>query len=476
MTAQASNLLIHIIEDNEEFASVLAARLSVHGFSVLTLKTGKDYDRVIAKAIPNIILLDVQLPDISGLELLRKLQQDYHEIPIIIMTAFGSEKIAVEAIKSGAYDYVKKPVDFDELLLTISRAIQRSELHVENMRLRSRISRESKFRNMLGASPLMQTIFNQITTIVDTDANVFIEGETGTGKDLIAQAIHFEGKRKTGPWVTVNCAAIAENLFESELFGHVKGAFTNAISNKVGKLKLAHGGTVFLDEVTELTLAQQAKLLRVVQDGSFSPVGSAATATINLRYIAATNADIADCLRAGTFRLDLYYRLAVIGIKVPPLRERSADILLLAENFLKGFAEHYQKPITGLHPDVCEAMIRYPWPGNVRELENVIERAVIMTTSGVLDLNDFPLLGKSDATQTKTEVQFKPELSAGGEVVAYKQAKSEFERNYLLYLLTKTNGNMSLAGRKSGINRADLYRLMKKNKLQVAHYRKSNDD
>ncbi|MBN2054185.1 sigma-54-dependent Fis family transcriptional regulator [bacterium] len=462
---------ILVVEDNPDFTALLRARLEHEHYIVYSTNKGADADRLLERSVPNLVLLDFKLPDMDGLTLLATIREEYSEIPVIMMTAFGSENLAVQAMKAGAYDYIKKPIDMEELLLVAARAIAQHRLHVENRRLKGQISRDNRFRNILGASNVMQSIFNQIAHILDSDTNLFISGETGTGKDLIAKAIHFEGVRKNGPWISLNCAAITENLFESELFGHVKGAFTGAIRNNKGKIPAADGGTLFLDEITELSFTAQAKLLQVIQDGTFTPVGSHEVRQADVRFIAATNSDIQKSLDINQFRNDLFYRLAVFTINVPPLRERASDILLLADSFLQRMSERYSKPTRGFDPEVQEALIRYRWPGNVRELENLVERAVIMSSGPLIGLKDLTFAARPDPPHHTAFLDMNDEPSSQHAIVTFKRAKRIFEKNYLVYLLNRSKGNISLASRLSGVNRSDLYRILKKYDLELPDFR-----
>jgi DNA-binding NtrC family response regulator len=473
MKQRAAKKMILVVEDNPEFQEIMRAKLLQNGYEVEITPTAAGCLELLQTRIPDTILLDMKLPDAEGQELLREIRKRIAEVPVIVMTAYGSERTAVECMKHGAEDYLKKPIDLDELVLSLEKCIKRSELRVENIRLKRKLGRQHRFHNLLGMSPAMQEVFDKITSILDTSANVFIEGETGTGKEMVAAAIHHEGSRRDGPFVPINCAAIPENLFESELFGHVKGAFTGAIRNHTGKIVLADGGTLFLDEVSEMPPRLQAKLLRVIQDGEVMPVGGTSPIRVDVRFVAATNRELDQALRDGSFRQDLYYRLAVVTLKLPPLRERAADILLLAEEFLRKSTERHGKSIRGFSGQAREALVRYHWPGNVRELENKIERAVLMCTGEVVEAADLEL-GEPRVSGAGEELLGSPEVCAGPPP-AYREAKSAFERRYLEALLRHTRGNVSVASQISGIHRPDIYRMVRKHGLDIDEFRSAGE-
>jgi len=378
--------LILVVDDDASLRRVLEYNLTSAGYSVVAASSGEEGLALFAAKKPSLIISDMQMPGISGLQLLAAVKAGSPETLVIIITAFGSVDMAVEAMKAGAYDYITKPFNRDELLITVAKALQFTGMAEENRRLKSELAERSAGRPLVGTSPAMERVYQIISKVADTDASVMITGESGTGKELVARAIHRQSGRRSGPFVTINCAAIPRDLLESELFGHVKGAFTGAIKDKAGKLELADGGTIFLDEVGELPLELQPKLLRVLQERVVEPVGGVSSRKLDLRVISATNVDIDKALADGSLREDIYYRLAVIPLHLPPLRERREDIPLL----IRFFCEKHASPQVQFDRQAMEAMERYPWPGNVRELENTVERILILRSADAVTLADIP--------------------------------------------------------------------------------------
>jgi two-component system NtrC family response regulator len=377
--------VILVVDDDASLRRVLEYNLTAAGYSVVAAASGEEGLSLFATTRPSLIITDMNMPGISGLQLLASVKERSPEALVIIITAFGSVDIAVEAMKAGAYDYITKPFNRDELQLIVAKALQFTGMAEENRRLKSELA-DRGGRTLVGTSPAMERIYQVIAKVADTDASVLISGESGTGKELAARAIHGQSSRRAGPFVAINCAAIPRDLLESELFGHVKGAFTGAVKDKAGKLELADGGTIFLDEVGELPLELQPKLLRVLQEREVEPVGGVKSRKLDLRVIAATNIDIDKALSEGTLREDLYYRLAVIPLHLPPLRERRDDIPLLIRFFCTrlGYGQ------VQFDRDALEALSRYPWPGNVRELENTVERILVMRSAEIVSLEDVP--------------------------------------------------------------------------------------
>jgi len=377
---------ILVVDDDESLRRVLEYNLSSAGYSVIAASSGEAGLSLFRESRPALIISDMKMPGMSGVQLLEAVKTISPETLVIIITAFGSVDMAVEAMKAGAYDYITKPFNRDELLLTVAKALQFTGMAEENRRLKSELAERSAGRSLIGTSAAMEKIYQVIGKVADTDASVLITGESGTGKELVARAIHRQSGRSQGPFVTINCAAIPRDLLESELFGHVKGAFTGAVKDKAGKLELADGGTIFLDEVGELPIELQPKLLRVLQERVVEPVGGVRSRKLDLRVISATNVDIDKALADGSMREDLYYRLAVIPLQLPPLRQRREDIPLL----VRFFCDRYGAADVQFDRQAMEAMESYAWPGNVRELENTVERILILRSGDTVCLEDIP--------------------------------------------------------------------------------------
>jgi two-component system response regulator HydG len=370
------------------------------------------------------------------------------------MTAYSSVETAVEALKKGAYDYLTKPLDFPKLRLTIERAMEHAQLKTENRFLKETIGRHFDLQNIIGRSPEMVALLETVAQVAPSEATVMITGESGTGKELIAGAIHHNSPRREGPYIKINCAALTETLLESELFGHEKGAFTGAERLKEGRFRQAHGGSLFLDEVGEMPLTMQVKLLRVLQEREITRVGGERVIKVDVRLIVATNKDLPAQIKAGLFRKDLYYRLNVVRLEMPVLRERSEDIPLLAQSFVKRFSERNQKIIKGLTPQAMDQLLRYDWPGNVRELMNVIERGVVLSRSAFLDTEDLPI--------TQHHRGKPPEQSGSVGDADSDMPLEEVEKATILRILASTGGNKSEAARRLGITRKTLHRKLKK--------------
>ena len=377
---------ILIIDDDTSLRRVLEYNLQEAGYAVATAASGEEGLRLFAEVAPSLVITDMKMSGMDGMQVLKGVKEQAPETLVIIITAFGSVDMAVEAMKQGAYDYITKPFNRDELRLTVAKALQFTGMAAENRRLKSELSDRSDFRTIVGSSREMERVFDIVRKVADTEAPVLITGESGTGKELVARSIHANSSRKNAPFVAINCAAIPRDLLESELFGHVKGAFTGAIKDKTGRFQLADGGTLFLDEVGELPVELQPKLLRALQEKTVDPVGGTKTFKIDVRVVAATNLNMEKALADGTFREDLYYRLSVIPIHLPPLRERRDDIPLLLRYFCGkhgAVTVSFDKPALG-------ALIAYGWPGNVRELENTVERLLIMRNADIITLDDLP--------------------------------------------------------------------------------------
>ncbi len=439
---------ILIVEDEEKLQRVLELQLRSADFEVDKAATAEAAFSFAERA--DLILTDLRLPGMSGIELLSTIRRQNARTPIIVMTAFGSVETAVDAMKKGAADFLLKPFSLDHLMTVIQKALAVRELQDENSRLRAELGRRYEFDNIIGRSPGMQEIFATIDRVAPTRATVLLAGESGTGKDLIARAIHFHSPRANKPFVKINCTAIPENLMESELFGYEKGAFTGANTTKPGKFEQADTGTAFLDEIGDVPGSIQVKLLRVLQEREFERLGSNKTRQIDVRIVAATNQDLRAALEQGTFREDLYYRLNVVPINIPPLRERHEDIPFLAEHFVKKLGAANASKVESISEEAIERLLAYHWPGNVRELENVIERSLVLCAGTRLEAADIKLDTAPRARQAATGDGFLPE----------GVTLDEYEQSIIREALRRAEGNKSQAARLLGLTRNALrYRL-----------------
>ena len=383
---------ILIVDDEKNYPLILGAVLEEEGFEILTANSATEALDIIKASDVDLVLTDMKMPVMSGIELLERIKIKDPDLPVIMMTAYGTVDKAVEAMEKGAYSYLLKPFDNERLIIYVNKAISMYRVIKENRRLRNAVTSRYSFGNIIGKSKQMNKVFDTIRKVAPTGATVLIEGESGTGKELVAKSIHFNSTRRDGPFVAVNCAALAESLLESELFGHEKGAFTGAMAMKKGRFERADGGTLFLDEIGELSPGLQVKLLRVLQEKVIERVGGTKVMSVNIRVIAATNKDLKQEMQAGRFREDLYYRLNVVNIVLPPLSQRREDIRLLLEHFLKKYANERRSgtPVAGIDPEAEKLFFDYSWPGNVRELENIIERVVILSTGNMITVKDLP--------------------------------------------------------------------------------------
>jgi two-component system NtrC family response regulator len=383
---------ILIVDDEKNYLLVLSAVLEEEGYEVLTTASSLEALEIQKASDVDLVLTDMKMPGMDGIEVLEQIKSRDPELPVIMMTAHGTVDKAVEAMQKGAYSYILKPFDNERLTLYVKKAIATYEVVKENRRLRNAVESQYQFGNIIGKSKAMRDVFEIIQKVAPSNATVLIEGESGTGKELVAKSIHFNSPRRDNPFVAVNCSALAESLLESELFGHERGAFTGAVSSKKGRFELAHGGTLFLDEIGELSANLQVKLLRVLQEKTIERVGGVRSIVVDIRVIAATNRNLKDELRVGRFREDLFYRLNVVHIVIPPLRLRWEDIRLLVDHFIKKYASSNQSavPVKGLSQEVIRLFYEYNWPGNIRELENVIERAIILCEDGLITIKDLP--------------------------------------------------------------------------------------
>jgi DNA-binding NtrC family response regulator len=425
-------------------------------YEVFLAKNAEEAFLQIKEHSPDIVLLDIILPDLDGLKVLEKIKQKEPDVIVIMITATRTVKTAVEAMKLGAYDYVTKPFDTEELSLIIRRALSTQALEKEVRYLREEIDKSCGFGNIVGKSKVIEDVFKIVRQIADSKSTVLIMGESGTGKELISRAIHYNSNRRNYPFVTINCAAIPETLIESELFGHEKGAFTNAIEKKLGRFEVAHEGTLFLDEIGELSLATQAKILRFLEEKEFNRVGGSKTIKVDVRLITATNKDLTQLLKKGGFREDLFYRINVVPIIIPPLRERKEDILLLIDHFTKKFNEENKKNVKGVSKEAIELMMNYEWPGNVRELENLIERVIALTPNEYIQSNELPL-----SLINISKINGLKEYILDGKV-PFLKAEEEFERGIILDALKRSNYVQSHAAEMLGISRRILKYKMDK--------------
>ncbi|HQU72381.1 MAG TPA: sigma-54 dependent transcriptional regulator [Calditrichia bacterium] len=437
---------ILLVEDDVNTLNGLSEILIDEGYDIGKAKNASQAMKAIQDREYELILLDYLLPDQDGLSVSGKILADQPGLPIIMMTAFGTIKNAVEAMKLGIFDYLTKPINLDELLIQIPRALESRRLERENQDLRQKINQTYSFDNIVGISGKMQSVFAKVTKVANSDATVLLRGESGTGKELVARAIHFQSRRREQPMVEINCASIPESLLESELFGHEKGAFTGAYKTKKGRFELAHRGTIFLDEIGDLPLSLQAKLLRVLQERTFSRVGGVENIEVDVRLVAATNADLEEKMKANLFREDLYYRLNVIPIILPPLRERLEDIGPLTHHFVAKYAHKDNRQIAGLTDEAMALMMAYDWPGNVRELENAIENAVVMCESQKIGIDDLP--GYLKGRRATDSPVFDAILNDSS--LSYKDKLEACEREIIRQALADNQNNKTHAARKLG--------------------------
>jgi two-component system, NtrC family, response regulator PilR len=449
---------ILIVDDERSMREFLAIHLRRAGHRVEVAPGGSEALATIKSREFDLVITDLRMPDIDGMVVLEQAKQQHADTQVIVVTAFATTETAIAAMKAGAYDYLTKPFKIDEVSLVVERALERRLLARDNLTLRDEIKGRYKLDRLLGKSPAMQRVFDTLRKTGPGRASVLLIGESGTGKELAARALHELSQRAEGPFVGVNCGAIPETLLESELFGHVKGSFTGAHVDKQGLFEAAHCGTLLLDEVAELPVAMQVKLLRVLQERKVKPVGGVVEREIDVRIVAATNRDLETEVEKGTFRQDLFYRLDVIRIRLPPLRERREDLPLLVEHFLRKFSAEHGRKVGSVAPEVMQALMSYHFPGNVRELENLIERGVILSTGDILALDAFPNLGHlSSPTPSLGTAPFVPETGLDLERVV-----EDFERSIIISALERTGGNRTEAARLLNVSFRSLrYRLSK---------------
>ena len=454
---------ILVVDDEKNYLTILSAILEDEGFEVLTAPGGFEALEVHKSSDLDLILTDMKMPKMDGIELLENIKESDPDLPVIMMTAHGTVDKAVEAMQKGAYTYILKPFDNERLIIYVKKATSMYQVVKENRRLRNAVESQYRFGNLIGKSKKMRDIFDTIQKVAPSGATVLIEGESGTGKELVARSIHFNGPRREKPFVAVNCSALAENLLESELFGHEKGAFTGAVASKKGRFELADGGTLFLDEIGELSPNLQVKLLRVLQEKLFERVGGVRTISVDIRIIAATNKDLQQEMQDGRFREDLYYRLNVVHIVLPPLKERQEDIRLLVNHFIKKYASERQSaaPVTGVDQEVDRLFFDYNWPGNIRELENVIERVMILCPGEIIRVSDLPK-GFKDNVYNTLHLDGIPADAKLYDTLALIE-KALIER-----ALKMSNNVQSHAAAMLGIGKSGLNQKIKKYNLEVS--------
>jgi len=449
---------ILVVDDDQGLLTLMKIRLEAAGYKAIVSESGEQAIACEQDDLYDMAIVDLKLNGMNGMTLLERLLHVHPHLPVIILTAHGTIASAVEATKKGAYDYLTKPFDPKDLLHRIEKALEVRKLRGEVEQLRSLVRERYHPDNIIASSEKMHFVLRQVAQIAVTDSTVCLYGESGTGKELIAKSIHAMSGRARNPFIAINCGAIPEGLLENELFGHAKGAYTGANQVHRGLLRQAHGGTLFLDEIGELSPALQVKFLRVLQEQEFYPLGAGQPTKVDFRLIAATNQDLWEAVAVGKFREDFYYRIHVIPVVLPPLRERQEDIPLLAHHFLQRFAQTVRKEVTGFSPAAMQQLMLYQWPGNVRELANVVERAVVLATDPLI-APDLLLLGRQATSPAKLE----PML--------FKEARAVFERAYLMQVLTATRGNVSRAAELSGRHRAEFYKLLRKYELDPASFK-----
>jgi two-component system response regulator GlrR len=451
---------ILVVDDDENILEVIRMRLESADYETTTAAREEEALEAIRSQVYDLAIVDLQLAQTDGISLMEELHLVLPEMPVIILTAYGSIESAVGAIKRGAYSYLTKPFDSQDLLLQIEKALENRRLTSEIKRLKGLLEERFDFANIVTRSEKMTKLLDVVSQIAKTESTVFVYGESGTGKELIAKAIHLASVRKDKPFVAINCAALPETLLESKLFGHEKGAFTGAVRSTKGFFAQAHEGTIFLDEIGDMSLSIQAKVLRVLQERQFYPLGSEKLVEVDVRMIVATNKDLEDLVKQGLFREDLFYRIHVIPLFLPSLRERKEDIPLLVEHFLKRFSQQMKKEVKGVTPAAMQKLMLYDWPGNVRELENTIEYGVAMTQQDLIN----------------EELILQPKgVSSPGPLKSLKEARDDYEKSYLIHLLEICGGNISKAAKLAGKYRADLYDLLKKHNLNIADFKKPGE-
>ena len=458
---------ILVVDDEEIVLRSCLRILSGDEFQVETVQDGRQALQKVEENPYDVMILDIMMPNVDGLEVLRRVKETHPNVDVVMVTGLAQIDTAVKAMKLGAFDYIAKPFEPDELKLVVQRALERRRLLQENLNLKTEVSSKYRFENIIGLSPQMQAVYRLIAQCAPTSSTILVTGESGTGKELIARAIHYNSLRKDKPFVPVDCNSLSENLLESELFGHVKGSFTGAIANKKGMFEVANSGTLFLDEIGNFSMATQAKLLRVLQEREYKPVGDTRTLTANFRLITATNKDLKVMVAAGTFRDDLYYRINIFPIHAPALRDRKEDIPALAYHFLKVFSTELGKKITDISEGALSTLVNYGWPGNVRELENVMHRAAILTSDHII--RQAHLVNILDPSQPPADVTVPrtgDELKRAKKAMREKSVE-EIEKQFVLEALKRNNWNVTKSAEDTGMQRPNFQALMKKYTIRV---------
>ena len=455
MTTKSYPYPILVVDDEPAILDVMSVNLEKRNYQVHTASTGREALLKDEKVKYSVIVLDYNLPDMDGFKILSELKKRDPEVMVVMITAHGTIEMAVAAMKSGAFNYLVKPINYDEMGLVVDKAIQHHKVLIELQDLRKQLNEKHEIDDMIGQSSQMQKVYEMVRVVADSDATVLIRGETGTGKELIARAIHRSGARQKMNFVSFNCAAIPATLLEAELFGYEKGAFTGAVTQKPGKFERADGGTLFLDEIGDIAPEIQVKLLRALQEGEFDRMGGVKTLKVNVRIIASTNKDLEKAMQEGSFRSDLFYRLNVIPIVLPPLRKRKDDIPLLVNHFIRKYSKKNNKEIKSISPSALSSLMQYHWPGNVRELENVMERTIVVTSKDRIDEVEISLSGNNGSF-----------MQISGNDTSFKNSKQKVIESFEIYYLTEAmkhnNGNISAAAKKAGLDYKNFHSKLKK--------------
>lgn len=465
-----------LIADDEEVVIRSCLRiLSEDLYQIETARNGLEAIEMVAANSYDMLILDIMMPKLTGMEVLQRVKETHPDIDVIMITGLNQIDTAVKAMKLGAYDYLPKPFDPEELEMVVTRAFERRKLLQENVHLKNEVSARYSFENIIGSSPPMQNVYRLVARCAPTNSTVMVRGDSGTGKELIARAIHFNSLRKEQPFITVDCASLSENLLESELFGHVKGSFTGAVTNKKGLLEAANGGTLFLDEIGNISMSTQAKLLRFIEEREFKAVGDTQTKTVNIRLITATNKDLENMVSEGSFRDDLYYRINIFPIEIPSLRERRDDIPALAFHFLNQFSKEMDRQVKEFSAGAMNLLMNHDWPGNVRELENVVHRAVILTSdesirqAHLVNILDMQPLGDMDIPRTSEELKSIKKITR-------QKSVENVEKLFVLGALKRNRWSVTAAAEETGMQRPNLQALMKKYDIRIRKSAPNDED